>query len=130
MGYQEYYTAITKPFFAPPEWVFGLAWGIIYPLIALAAVYILYLVYKKRADWKLFLILVLNMIGNIVFTPLQLLLPGELWASLDILFVLATVALLQWYAWRVSKLLFILLLPYLLWGTFATVLQITIFFLN
>lgn len=128
--YQTFYAAIEKPFFAPPEWLFGLAWGIIYPLMAITFVYLIYLWYKKEAEVSLIWIFLVNLFFNILFTPLQLGLESMWWATIDILIVLGTLVYFQVRAWRTSKLVFALMLPYLLWGAFATVLQITITFMN
>lgn len=130
MDYSTFYAAIEKPFFAPEPWVFGLAWGIIYPLIAVGAVYLLYLAYKKELSWALVGVLGVNMIANFLFTPLQLQYQTQIWATIDILVVLTTLLYLQIHFWKHSKLLFIIFLPYLLWGSFATVLQISIYVLN
>lgn len=128
--YQEFYFSIQKPFFAPPDWVFGVAWGIIYPLIAIAGFYLIYLVYKKQVPKNLLAVFVLNMAANLLFTPIQLGLQ-PLWpASIDILVILATLTFLEYKIWRYSKLVFILLLPYLLWSAFATALQLAITVLN
>lgn len=128
--YPEFYQSIEKPFFAPPEWAFGLAWGIIYPLIGIAFVYLAYLTWKKRVPASLIAVFAVNLIANFLFTPIQLGL-APLWpASIDILVILGTLLYLEWKLWRRSKILFLLLLPYLLWGAFATVLQLTITALN
>jgi len=128
--YGTYYQSITKPFFAPPEWVFGLAWGIIYPLIAIAFAYFIFLVFKKRAPTSLIWLFAVNMLANLAFTPIQLGLGDTLLATFDILVVLGTLALFEYKIYRYSKIVFTLLLPYLLWGTFATVLQIAIVAIN
>jgi len=128
--YQEFYQAIEKPFFAPPEWLFGLAWGIIYPLTTVAFIYLCVLVIRNKAPKSLLWVLIANLIANLLFTPIQLGL-AALWpASLDILVVLGTLAVFEWKIRRYSKIIFFLLLPYLLWGAFATVLQLTITFIN
>jgi len=128
--YQTYYNLITKPFFAPPGWVFGLAWGIIYPLVAVALIYLIYLVVKKRVPSLLLWIYTINIAANLLFTPIQLSLGSTPLATLDILIVLGTLAYFEFKVWKHSKFIFYLLIPYLLWGTFATILQITILFLN
>ncbi len=128
--YQEFYQSIVKPFFAPPEWVFGVAWGIIYPLIAIAFISFLFLLVRRRVPLFLLWVFLVNLAANFLFTPIQLGL-SALWpASLDILVVLGTLAFFEYEIWRHSKLIFFLLLPYLLWGAFATVLQLTITIVN
>ena len=128
--YAPFYASIVKPFFAPPAWVFGVAWGIIYPLIAIALLYMWYLVWKKQVPHSLLWLLFLNMVGNILYTPIQIGLGSNLLAALDLLFIVGTLGLLEWRLWHRSKILFFLLLPYLLWGGFATILQLSITYLN
>ncbi|KKU91763.1 MAG: TspO and MBR like protein [Candidatus Jorgensenbacteria bacterium GW2011_GWA1_48_11] len=128
--YAQFYEAIKKPFFAPPGWVFGTAWGIIYPLITIAFIYTCVLVIRKRVPTNLLWVLIANLIANFLFTPIQLGF-AALWpASLVILFIFGTLAFFEYKIWRHSKVVFFLLLPYLLWGAFATILQITITFIN
>jgi len=128
--YQTYYSEIIKPFFAPEPWVFGLAWGIIYPLIAIAAVLMFFAWHKKELSVKLLYVFIVNMLANFAFTPLQLGFPEAPWATLDIFLVLVTLSYLEFHFWKNHKLIFFLLLPYLLWGGFATILQTTIYVLN
>lgn len=130
MDYVAYYASITKPFFAPPEWMFGLAWGVIYPLIAVAFLHLLYLAYKKRASGALVFWFIINLVANLAFTPILFDLQSIPLATVDILIVLGTLAYLEKRFWREAPVIFWLLVPYLLWGTFATVLQVTILFLN
>ncbi|MBI3074979.1 MAG: tryptophan-rich sensory protein [Parcubacteria group bacterium] len=130
MDYQTYYQSITKPFFAPPAWMFGLAWGIIYPLIAVTFAYFLFLLAKKKAPPALLFVFLANLAANFAFTPLQLGLENTALATLDIFIVLGTLAYFEYRIYRHSKLIFILLAPYLLWGAFATTLQVAIIFLN
>ncbi len=130
MDYKTFYSTIEKPFFAPEPWVFGFAWGIIYPLIAIAFLYTIYLASKKKLPWSLVGVFVVNLMANFAFTSLQLDFPNQLYATLDIVLIVGTLAYLEWYFWKQSKTLFFLLLPYLLWGSFATVLQTTIYVMN
>lgn len=132
MDYGTYYASIVKPWFAPEPWVFGFAWGFIYPLIILAGIYIFYLYFKDRLPKKNLVLGVfgINIVANLAFTPLQLQFPGTIYATLDILVVLITVAYLAYYFFKENQAIFLLLLPYLLWGAFATMLQVSIYYLN
>lgn len=130
-NYQTYYAMIQKPFFAPEPWVFGFAWGIIYPLIAIAGVLTLYYWYSGRVDRTTVLLFLANIVANLAFTPVQLGLPETVWPTVAILLVLGTlVMLMKRLCAQNEKLIMLLLLPYLLWGAFATVLQITITTMN
>lgn len=130
VGYKEWYASLSKPFFAPPDWLFGVAWGLIYPLIGLALGVALYLYVKGKLPRFILAVFALNLLANILFTPIQLGLKDNLIASADILVVLTTLMYLEVWAWRHSKLIFTLLLPYLLWGSFATLLLLSITALN
>lgn len=126
LTYQQFYSSVTLPTWAPPSWVFGVAWSIIYPLFIAATVYAIYLATKKRMPVVVLVAVGINWIANLLFTPIQLGLT-PLWpASLDILVVLGTLVYVELRAWSKSKIIFWLLVPYLLWGLFATALQLTI----
>lgn len=130
VGYALYYSSISKPFFAPPPWVFGVAWAIIYPLIACAGVILIILVYKKQVPRSLLWVYLLNLGANVAFTPLQLWVGSTLLATLALCIVVGTVVYIELRVWKYSKLIFWLLVPYLLWGLFATMLQFSIVALN
>lgn len=130
LTYQEFYSSVILPSWAPPAWLFGVAWGIIYPLFAVATVYVLYRAVTRQAPAHVAIVLAINWAANLLFTPIQLGLTSLWPASLDILVVLGTLAYLERWAWKHSRLVFWLLLPYLVWGVFATVLQLTITFTN
>ncbi len=128
--YRVWYETLEKPFFAPEPWVFGLAWGIIYPLIALALLYTLYLYLNKRVPLAFLGVFLLNMALNLTFTPTLVTTQNNGLISLHIVLVLGTLTWLMLASWRRSKVIFVLLIPYVLWGAFATVLQLSITALN
>jgi tryptophan-rich sensory protein len=128
--YQDFYQSIVRPEWAPPAWLFGIAWGIIYPLFGIVTVLTLYRATKSRLPWSMVWLLAANWAANLLFTPIQLGLE-PLWpASICILVVLVTLAAFEWKAWRHFRLAFWLMLPYLAWGLFATALQLTIMLTN
>lgn len=128
--YAAWYETLIKPFFAPPQWAFGVAWTIIYPLIAIALVYTWVLVKRGRVPHSLIWLFFLNMAGNLAFTWIQFGLRSNILAALDILLVVGTLALFELRIYKRSKIIFWLLMPYLLWGTFATLLQLSVTALN
>ena len=126
LTYQQFYAGVHLPSWAPPAWVFGVAWSIIYPLFIAATIYAIYLATKRRMPTAVLWALGINWVANLLFTPIQLGLK-PLWpASVDILVVLASLVFIEVRAWKKSRIIFWLLVPYLLWGTFATALQLTI----
>ncbi|MEX2369321.1 MAG: TspO/MBR family protein [Candidatus Paceibacterota bacterium] len=124
-----FYESLTLPSFAPAPEVFGIAWAIVYPLIIIAGVYILVQAIRGRVSPWLFGIFVVNLFFNLLFTPLELEF-GLFVGAIDILLVLGTLVYLEVKLWHKLPLAFWLLVPYLLWGAFATVLQLAILFLN
>ncbi len=130
MDTYNWYSQLVKPSWSPPSWLFGPVWSVLYILIAISFSYVFYRVYIKKLPVKAALPFALNIIGNIAFTPLQFGLKSNLLAALDIIFVLVTLiwAMARIYP-RVRWVAYIQI-PYLLWVSFATVLQLTITFLN
>lgn len=128
--YLEFYQSVVLPGWAPPSWLFGVAWSIIYPLFIIATGYLVYLVRQQRAPSVILWVLLANWVANLLFTPIQLGL-RPLWpASIDILVVLGTLAYVEYRVRDYSPLIFWLLVPYLAWGLFATALQLTIMVRN
>jgi benzodiazapine receptor len=129
--YQEWYASLVKPFFAPPPEVFGIAWGIIYPLIFIAFVWVVARYYYDESVTRATLgVFIFNLVLNILFSPIQLTTQNNLLASGMIIAIVGTLAYLEYRLWNESKPAFWLLLPYLLWGSFATILQVSITVLN
>ncbi len=125
-----WYQQLIKPDWAPPGWVFGPVWTILYAIIAVSFGTIFYKVAKKELPAKLALPFALNLVFNFAFTPIQFGLKNNFLASIDILFILATTIWSLAAAWRHLKWVSIANIPYLLWVSFATILQLTITWLN
>ncbi len=107
-------------------------------MIAVANVFIsfgtvFYKTFTREISWVVALPFALNLIFNFAFTPIQFGLKNNLLASIDILLVLGTLvwALLSvWHSASELRWVAYINIPYLLWVSFATVLQLTILFLN
>jgi len=125
-----WYQSLVKPGWAPPPWLFGPVWTVLYILIAISYGYVFYLYYIKKIPFIVVLPFILNLIFNFAFTPLQFGLRSNVLASIDILLVLATLlwALIAIYPY--AKWVSFINIPYVLWGSFATVLQLTVTYLN
>jgi benzodiazapine receptor len=128
--YSDWYGGLDKPVFTPPAWVFGPAWTLLYVLMAIAA----FLVWQEGFDSKAvrfaLALYVVQLFLNGLWTPLffGLKMPGA--AFVEILLLWASVLLSQVAFWRVSRPAGLLLLPYLLWTSFAVILNGAIWFLN
>lgn len=125
-----WYSRLIKPDWAPSSWLFGPVWTVLYVIIAGSFGRVFVLAWQKQVPLTVVLPFVLNLLFNFSFTPLQFGLKNNLLAAVDILLVLATIV---WLMFAISPFAFwvsLLQIPYLLWVGFATVLQLTITYLN
>lgn len=125
-----WYQTLIKPKWAPPSWLFGPVWSVLYVLIAISYGYVVYLFFTKKISFIVLLPFILNIIFNLIFTPIQFGLRNNLLAGVDILLVLSTLIWLMVVIYPYAKWVTFINAPYLLWVCFATVLQLTVTFLN
>ncbi len=125
-----WYQTLIKPDWAPPSWVFAPVWSVLYAIIAISFGYVAYLYFKGVIPFMVFLPFILNLVFNFAFTPLQFGLKNNLLASIDILLVLATLVWALYAIYTYVPWVTFVNTPYLLWVAFATVLQLTITYLN
>lgn len=126
-----YYATLKKPSWNPPAKLFGIAWAILYALISASVA----IVYTKtdgfqEAATSYVLILLINYLANQAFTFFEFKLKNLRLAFLDTVIVTITTFLLIYATIPYSKLAAWLLVPYLLWSCFATLLAWTIYQLN
>jgi benzodiazapine receptor len=125
-----WYAALEKPFFTPPNWLFAPAWITLYLLMAIAA----FLVWRQGLGQKgvnsallVFLVqLVLNALWSVVFFGLH----SPLWGAVVILALWVAILLTIIRFFKLSTAAGALLLPYILWVSFASALNIAILVLN
>ncbi len=125
-----WYSQLKKPFFAPPSWLFGPVWTVLYILIAISYGYVGYLFFTKKIPFIVLLPFILNLIFNFAFTPIQFGLKNNYLAAIDILLVVGTLVWAIVSIFPYVKWVSFINIPYLLWGTFATILQLTVTWLN
>lgn len=132
MNEMSWYASLIKPSWAPPSWLFGPVWSILYGIIALSFGTVFYQTYRKRIPWLTALPFLLNLIFNAAFSPLQFIVKNNYLAAIDILLVLGTLvwALVAIYRLRRFRWIAYVNIPYLLWVCFASVLQLTVTYLN
>lgn len=125
-----WYSQLIKPSWAPPNWLFGPVWTILYAIIAVSFGWVFYKTFTRKIPAKAVAPFILNLIFNFAFTPLQFGLRNNLLASIDILAVLATLIWFMLVIRPFAKWVVYINIPYLLWVSFATILQLTITYLN
>ena len=125
-----WYRDLKKPTWAPPRWLFAPVWTVLYVLIALSFGYTAFLFSQREISFVVLLPFILNIIFNILFTPIQFCLKNNVLAALDIALVLATLAWSLVAIYSYAPWVSYINLPYLAWVSFATVLQFTITRMN
>ena len=133
MNTANWYSQLIKPAWAPPSWLFGPVWSVLYAVIAVTFGAVFYKAFTGKISWWVALPFALNLIFNLAFTPIQFGLKNNLLATLDILLVVGTLMWALVATWQSSADLRWVVyanIPYLLWGLFATGLQITITYLH
>ena len=133
MNTYNWYAQLTKPSWAPPSWLFGPVWTVLYAIIAVTYGTVFYRAFTGKLSWLVALPFILNLIFNLIFTPIQFGLKNNLLAAMDILLVVATLIWALVALWQAApELRWIVYanLPYLVWGVFATCVQLTITYLN
>ncbi len=125
-----WYATLNKPFFSPPNYLFAPVWTALYILMGIS----LYLIWKNGTKNKknkeainFFLIqLGLNFIWSFIFFGLQN--PLVAFIEIAVLWIAIFITILKF--WKISKLAAYLLIPYILWVSFASILNLAIVLLN
>lgn len=128
-----WYQPLIRPPWAPPSWIFGPVWTVLYAIIAVTFGTVFYKVFTGKLSWLVALPFALNLVFNFIFTPIQFSLKNNLLAALDIILVLGTLSWALWAVWVTGPSMRWIVyanIPYFLWVSFASVLQITITYLN
>ena len=126
----EWYSQLLKPTWAPPSWLFGPAWTVLYVIIFITYGKVLLLAIQKRISPLVLVPFVLNLFFNFIFTPIQFGLRNNLLAAVDIVFLLGTLIWAMVAIYPHARWISYALIPYLLWVSFATVLQFSVTYLN
>jgi len=124
-----WYTTLARPALNPPSWVFGPVWTILYTLMGISA----YLIWQQRGSegaklalWIYGVQLVLNALWSVLFFGLH----NPALAFFEIIALLIFIIITTVLFWRISPLAGALLIPYILWVSFASYLNFSIWQLN
>jgi benzodiazapine receptor len=125
-----WYADLQKPPFNPPNWIFAPVWFLLFTLMGIS----LYLILKENLNDNTVKIgiaifsfqLILNIGWSFLFFSLQ----NILYALFEIIILWFAILLTISQFWKINKKSSYLLIPYLLWVTFAAILNFTIWRLN
>ena len=123
---EPWYSEIILPTFNPPSWVFSPVWTALYILMSVA----IWIVWSKTSNKKIlqlyFVHLFFNGIWSIIFFGFHQIFI----ALIDLGIILVFIIWLMKVYYQINKISFVLMIPYLLWSSYALVLNATIFYLN
>lgn len=124
-----WFTSLTKPSWNPPNWLFAPVWTTIYLLLIISASIIWHCakVYERGPLMRLYAI---NAVFNLAWSFCFFQAESTALGLADIILVWVTVLMLVIKTWPVSRAASLMLMPYLLWVTFATALNYSIMRLN
>lgn len=126
---QTYYRELVLPVFSPPGFLFGPVWFVLYILIGVSHYYVLQ--WKKSSTKKLTLVLFYTQFGlNIIWSFIFFTLKNSGFAAIEIIILWFLLCILQILFLMYDKKVFGLMLPYFLWVSFASVLNIAIYLAN
>jgi len=130
MDYGQQYGEFRKPSWAPPAWLFGPVWAVLYIGIAWSFALVFYGAVEGLFPAVVAIPFVLNLIFNFLFTPLEFRLRNRILAFIDVSLTLVTlawalIAIAPWW----SPVVWVNI-PYLAWVIFATILEGTVMAMN
>lgn len=125
-----WYSQLNKPSWSPPAWLFGPVWTVLYILIALSFGKVFQLAFQKKIEFFVYLPFILNLLCNFSFTYFQFGLKNNLLAAIDILLTLITLVWAMIAIYPHFRWITYIQIPYFLWVSFATLLQLTVTYLN
>jgi len=125
-----WYATLAKPSFNPPGWVFGPVWGTLYTMMGVAA----WLIWRKGVSTpgvrSALILFALQLALNAAWSPIFFGARQILWAFVVIVALWVAILLTTVAFWRHSRPAAVLLMPYLAWVSFASVLNFTLWRLN
>jgi tryptophan-rich sensory protein len=123
-----WYQSLNKPAWNPPNWLFGPVWSALYTMMGICFFLInsSYHPLKKTAQILFISQLILNALWSIIFFNVHAL--GLAFAEIIILWIVILILILK--SKPINKWCSVLLVPYLLWVTFASILSGSIWWLN
>ncbi len=130
MEWRNWYDSLAKPSWTPEPATIGLIWQILYPIILVSFGFVFVQAIRKKVPWKVALPFGINLVANLIFTPIQFGLRNLPLAAVDILVVWGTIIWMMVVVWKQHKWVAVAQVPYFVWVSIATVLQLSITWSN
>jgi len=126
----EWYNSLRKPSWTPAPATIGFVWQVLYPIIIVTFGFVFVQAFRRKLPWIVALPFVINLVANLVFSPIQFGLRNLTLAAVDIVIVWLTILWMLAAVWPHYKSIAVAQVPYLVWVSIATVLQLSITFNN
>jgi len=123
---EPWYSEIILPTFNPPSWVFSPVWTVLYIFMSVAA----WIAWNKTSDKKILQIYFVHLFFNATWSIIFFGFHQIFIALIDLGIILIFIIWLMKIYYKVNKISFLLMTPYLLWSSYALILNTTIFYLN
>lgn len=130
MTWIDWYNSLEKPSWTPAPSTIGMIWQILYPIIIVTFGFVFVQAMRKKLPWPVALPFAINLVSNLIFTPIQFGMRNLPLAAADILIVWLTIVWMIVVVWRHYKLVSLAQIPYFVWVSLATVLQLSITVMN
>ena len=130
MPFREWYEQLMKPAWTPDPSTIGLIWQILYPIIFITFAFVFVQAIRKKVPWPVALPFAVNLVANLIFTPIQFGLRNLPLASVDILIVWGSIIWMVVVIWKHYRWVAVAQVPYFVWVSIATVLQLSITWMN
>lgn len=127
---QNWYSTLNKPFFNPPNWIFGPVWTVLYIMMGISVGRIWHKLSNSAQSKTPIILFIIQFFLNLLWTFLFFVFQSPLLGLIDIVLLLFLLVLTIISFKKIDKLSAYLLIPYLLWVSFATLLNASILYLN
>ena len=126
----EWYDSLSKPSWTPTPATIGLIWQILYPIIAVSFGFVFVKAFRGKIPRIVALPFAINLVANLMFTPIQFGMRNLPLAAVDILIVWGTIIWMAVAIWKHYRWVSLAQMPYFVWVSLATVLQLSITTMN
>lgn len=130
MTWIQWYNALDKPAWTPQPATIGMIWQLLYPVILITFGFVFVQLFRGKVGWIVALPFAINLVANLIFTPIQFGMRNLPLAAFDIVIVWATILWCMVAIWPHYRWVAIAQIPYLIWVSLATVLQLSITWRN
>lgn len=130
MPWIEWYNQLEKPAWTPAPATIGMIWQVLYPVILISFGFVFVQTLQRRIPRLVALPFAVNLVANLIFTPIQFGLRNLPLAAVDIVIVWTTIVWMTVAIWRHNRWVATAQVPYFVWVSLATILQLSMTWMN